>query len=198
MRLQGILATVATMFLISPADAALQSRDINGDGISDAFYDTNLNITWLANAGLSSNSTFAQANAWANNLVVGNVSGWRLPITDVSCQAYNCTKSEMGELFYTELGSTANHIQVGSFQNVASGGYWSGTVDLVRRGQAWAFVAGNGFQSSASMSDKYSAMAVHSGDVFVAAVPEPETYAMFLAGVALISATVKRRIVKEA
>jgi hypothetical protein len=30
-------------------ETTLQNRDLNGDGIADAFYDTQLNVTWLRN-----------------------------------------------------------------------------------------------------------------------------------------------------
>ena len=70
--------------------STLQARDINGDGITDAFYDITLNISWLAdgNAGAGSGydatygggaMTWSEANAWAANLNVFGVTGWRLP-----------------------------------------------------------------------------------------------------------------------
>ena len=31
-------------------ETTLQARDLNGDSVTDAYYDTSLNITWLANA----------------------------------------------------------------------------------------------------------------------------------------------------
>ena len=64
------------------------------------------------------------ANAWAANLTVGGYTNWRLPITtqpDASCTkqsiqggfpvqgiGYGRTGSEMGPLFYGELGGTAD------------------------------------------------------------------------------------------
>jgi hypothetical protein len=38
------------MLMVTPAQAGLQARDLDGNGITDAFYDTTLNITWLRDA----------------------------------------------------------------------------------------------------------------------------------------------------
>jgi PEP-CTERM motif len=74
-----ITATTALLALAATAQAAgvsgqgtwettLQPRDINADGKTDAFYDSVLKVTWLADA-----------NAWAANLNVYGATGWRLP-----------------------------------------------------------------------------------------------------------------------
>ena len=39
-------------------ETTLQARDINGDGVVDAYYDTTLNITWLANMNAGAGSAF--------------------------------------------------------------------------------------------------------------------------------------------
>lgn len=70
------------------ANAALVSR-LGGL----AYYDTNLGITWLANANAAVGSAYdtfrpgsglmnwASANAWLASLTVDGVSGWQLPTT---------------------------------------------------------------------------------------------------------------------
>lgn len=60
----------------------LKKRDLNGDGIVDAYYDTTLNITWLYNYSLAGNPSFmtwSQATQWAGALNINGVTGWRLP-----------------------------------------------------------------------------------------------------------------------
>jgi hypothetical protein len=191
-----LVAALAAGFVlsVSPVHAALEGRDINRDGVTDAFFDTDLNITWLRDTGLNPRSTFAQADTWAANLVVGNVSDWRLPTSDVSCQASNCSKSEMGHLFYTELGNhSAINVNSGSFQGLALGPYWSGNKDALRPGQAWVFTFFDGFQYSAALSQPYSAMAVRDGDVAAVLVPEPKTDAMLLAGLGFMVLIARRR-----
>lgn len=192
-RFLGLLAATAALLSITSAHAALQARDLNNDGTADAFYDTDLNITWLRDAGLSSNSTFAQASSWANSLVLDGISGWRLPTDSVVCAGFNCTTSEMGHLFYTELGSTApHHMNTGDFKNLTFNGYWSGTADSARSGQSWAFSTIDGTQFSTLVGQRYSALAVHNGDILTP-VPEPATYAMLLSGLGLLGAVSLRR-----
>lgn len=106
-----------------PAQAALVARDLTGDNVADAYYDTLLNISWYADAG----NFFANSNDarnWAANLVVGGASDWRLPnVLPLSGANYNYlfsnngssdrgtaatgvgwgTASEMGHLFYVTL-----------------------------------------------------------------------------------------------
>jgi hypothetical protein len=98
-----IAATLLCAFIPTIASAAsisgqgtwettLQGRDLTGDGVFDAYYDTTLDITWLANANAGAGSSFeigapyldgqmtwANANAWAAALDVNGITGWRLP-----------------------------------------------------------------------------------------------------------------------
>ena len=72
-------------------ETTLLARDINGDGVADAYYDTTLNITWLANMNAAAGSAFdngssatdgrmtlGNAVAWASSLTLLG-GGWRLP-----------------------------------------------------------------------------------------------------------------------
>src|SRR3989344_6138087 len=115
------------------AQASLVDR---GGGL---IYDTDLNVTWLSNANVNGLMTWGNAMTWASNLSyydsVRNVTytDWRLPTSD-TCGGYNCTGSEMGHLFYTELGgvagqsiATTHNANYNLFQNVQSDVYWSGT-----------------------------------------------------------------------
>lgn len=108
-----------------------------------AYYDSDLDITWAANANLAQTSGFdadglmnwSDANTWAMNVTIGGVSGWRLPTTtqpDATCSIQSggngfgtgCTGSEMGHLFNVEGISAA---APGVFSNVQANFYWSGT-----------------------------------------------------------------------
>ena len=70
-----------------------QDRDLNGDTVTDAFYDTDLNITWLRDANLNGSMNWATAVSWADNLSFGGYTDWRLPNTTGSCTGYDCTSS---------------------------------------------------------------------------------------------------------
>ena len=58
---------------------------------------------------------------------------------------------------------------------------------------AWRFGFDSGSQGVVGVSNLLSAWAVRPGDVLLAPVPEPETYAMMLAGLGLMGFVAKRR-----
>ena len=119
-----ILLLVAGMIFASPASAELYSR-ANGTMV----YDSDLNITWLADANYAATQyeqscgdlgikdgkmDFSEATRWVKNLLYAGFSDWRLPKSaqpDLSCDrqtvigshGFNCTASEMGHLFYGEI-----------------------------------------------------------------------------------------------
>ena len=170
----------------SPAHAALQSRLA---GL--AVYDTDLDITWTANADINFLMNWAEADTWAENLVYGGYSDWRLPTTlqpDATCSDQNtvenppisfnnnCSGSEMGHLFYTELGGVAgssiltiNNGLLSLFTNTAlvnSFRYWSGTGFSPNPVTfAWSFSLGDGTQNAHDKSFGAWALAVRPGDV---------------------------------
>lgn len=103
----------------------LQPRDLDGDGAPEAYYDTELDITWLRDANANGLKNWRAANEWAANLDVHGVTGWRLPTVIADPEVvdhtfayagtdcgYNLrTKgdgvvySEMAHLFYATLGN---------------------------------------------------------------------------------------------
>lgn len=182
------------------ASAALIDR---GNGM---IYDTDLDITWLQNANMGAGSSYddgfsttdglmiwQNAVAWAANLVYGGYDDWRLPTAlnqDNSgpCSGYNCTGSEMGHLFYSELGVTAGSSildgtasELAKFSDIQSY-YWSGTEGPSHSHSAWYFSYYTGFQDTACMDCTGGyAWAVRDGDV-AAAVPEPGSLSLLGAG----------------
>lgn len=198
-------------------ETTLQARDVGNTGTTNAFYDTALGITWLRDANVNGAMDWATANSWANNLTVGGVSGWRLPTmadpaatacNDWSYGGANCgsnpptSSSEMASLFFSTLGNKAYYdtngnaqagyglTNVGNFQNMQSYGYWFGTEYAPTMIDAWYFYPDAGRQGHTGPTSMFYGMAVRTGDV--AAVPEPETYAMLLAGLGLIGAVARR------
>jgi len=198
-------ALVLAAGLSGAAQAALEGRDLNGSIDSfEAYYDTDLDITWLADANMNGTMNWVAANAWAATLsftdgvnVYGN---WRLPTTlqpDATCESqpggifYNCTGSEMGHLFYSELGGTAGQSiltsadpDLAKFTNLQAYSYWSATE--YGPGVAGDFSFYGGGQSGAGKNGGFYTLAVSPGDIGIAAIPEPETYAMMLAGLLFI------------
>lgn len=126
---KSIFLAVSLLSAPLAANAAL----IAGMG-GQVVYDTDLDITWLADANLASSNTFGvsginafgqmdwyTAQTWLGAMNAANYLGysnWRLPDTaqpDLSCSAQttagsegvDCTGSEMPHLFYNELGGQA-------------------------------------------------------------------------------------------
>ncbi len=126
-------AAAASMLLAGAAQAALQDRDLDGDAVVDAFYDTDLDITWLRDANVNGAIDWNTATAWAEGFSSGGYDDWRLP-TMGSC---NVNTGCHGIL---EMVSLWGQLRAGTgdFQNLG-GYYWSGTVLNIDPNQAWYF-----------------------------------------------------------
>jgi hypothetical protein len=165
----------------------LLPRDLDGNSANgpEAFYDTVQNLTWIANWSLATQVGFADAKTWADSLTLGGRDDWRLPAIALpsTCQAYNCTNSELGKLWYTVLGNVAPGAETtGPFLNVTSGPYW--LAPQASSAQTWVFNASSGFQSLANVGERQVGIAVRSGDTLP--VPEPSTAALLMAGLTLV------------
>lgn len=186
----------AMVLLAGPTQAALQDRDLNGDTVVDAFYDTDLNITWLRDADVNGFMTWTDAVAWAGAYSIGGYSGWRLP-TCPNCDRSPPDAGEMGHLWQVELGNPPGGplANTGGFQNMGlrSPYYWTGT-DWGPN-YAWVFGMSDGSVGLAWKTDTVSkvAMAVHDGDIGLPPVPEPASFALMLAGLATLALVSRRR-----
>lgn len=90
-------AQAATVDAQGSWQSTLKARDLNRDKIIDAYYDAELNITWLKNWNLGAGTVYdtpygfgstpatdglmiwSDAVSWANSLSIGTYTGWRLP-----------------------------------------------------------------------------------------------------------------------
>ena len=176
----------------------------------DMVYDDVLNVTWTRNANLSGMTfDWTAAAAWADALVVGGIDNWRLPYASVSagagptatiidCSAATqaaCRDNEMGYMYYYNLGGTFGSVGGQTGDQTATGGemltsitgfaYWTGTDSS--SASTWIFSFVDGSQASGfKFLSTLSAWAVRDGDVAVAAIPEPEIYAMLGVGLGVI------------
>ena len=165
---------------VSSASAALIDR---GGGL---IYDDTRNITWLQDANMARSMgwskdglmTASEAMKWAEDLVYQGYTDWRLPDArnpDKSHPKYGWKRhtSEMGHLFYDELGNSATMKiddrsglkNKGPFVNLQPFRYWSGTEYLKPPGFFWwYFDFGNGYQWDGYSSAGSHAWAVRDGD----------------------------------
>ncbi|UUX94072.1 PEP-CTERM sorting domain-containing protein [Aquabacterium sp. J223] len=189
----------------------LLPRDLNADGTADAYYDTTLNITWLANAmgtlgtvyddALPGNgeSTWTAAKTWAASLDLYGVTGWRLPRFLGSGPG----PSEVSHMHCVTLGNRTpgscnsgpppwNFVNSGPFQNLNNNWVWLDEEDPSSGPppHAWAFAgdAVSAYHTSEVITADFSAWAVRDGDVPLPAIPEPGTWALMALGIAGLAA----------
>ncbi len=218
--------TTSLVFSLSllTASGASQAALVSEDS-GQLVYDTTLNITWLADANLAATNTFgvsdvllpngymtwATTQSWIGAMNTANYLGyndWRLPSTvqpDSTCATQDssgsyglsCTGSEMGQLFYNELGGvagndiiTSHNTNLALFQNVHSDNYWSGTEYLLNS-QAWDFSFSTGSQLANTEDSNLYVWAVRSGNV--SAVPLPAAMWLFGSGLVGLISVARRR-----
>ena len=200
-----VAAAAAVLLAAGSAQAALIDR---GAGM---VYDDVQDITWLKNWNAGGQRTWDDANLWANGLSYAGYNDWRLPSAlnaDGSgpCGGMNCSESEMGYMFYNYLGGNAfesvldqsgdsaqEMTNLALFTNVSDRFYWTGTA--LNDDSAWHFATYDGSQSSnTSKWQEFRVVAVRDGDVgSVTHVPEPETWALMLAGLGAMGVIARRR-----
>jgi len=200
---------VLPLFVFANANASLISL---GNGL---VYDDALDITWLADANYAKTSgydadgimSWDAANNWALGLSYGGSDNWRLPTAynqDGTGPCYHpaaCTDSEMGHLFYIDLGGTqgssiylSTDPDLALFSNIITSEliptgrkydtYWTSTDGWSGRKYYFAFTNGSQWaknQDDPGGHDWGVAWAVHDGRLNQG-IPEPQTLLLFGAG----------------
>lgn len=180
--------------------------DNNGNSLvwldySNEALNWNAQKNWAAGLDLTYNWFSDYSVSWFDE-------SWRLPSTVdeaySECDAgydgttpagYNITTSEMGHLYYVELGNKGYYAtngtypqtgwglnNTGNFDNLISEKYWSGTEYTGDYYDAWLFSMEYGNQYARYQSHSYYGLAVRNAQVSV--VPEPGTFLLFGIGLA--------------
>ena len=176
--------------------------------------------TWAANLVYHDSVRNVDYSDWrlaSNTPVNGSTWNYKEASNGSTDAGYNITspQSELSYMYYVNLGRKGMYSPAGDYQpdfgvfgygttvgqadvspvkNLQSDVYWSGTAYAPSQaGYAWGFVTYDGYQNYGfdSQRNYFYAWAVRPGDV--AAVPEPETYALMLAGVGMLAGMAKRR-----
>ena len=194
--MRRILSSIAFAICCSSVNAALIDR---GNGL---IYDTDLDITWLQDANYARTSgysetgilTYSEAQYFVSTLNIAGFTDWRLPETNneyttVKCVGFDCFESDLGHLYYIELGKSAGSgitsLTTTPFINLQTDVYWSYR-DTTYQPGGEIFDLRNGKQGGISLyTPTFYVWAVHDGDIGATLVPAPA--AAWLFGTGLVS-----------
>ena len=182
-------------------------------------------VVWLDYTNEATN--WASQNSWAAGLdgqLMYNIdalyevrwddAAWRLPETvdgnwiwgfdGTTTAGYNITSSEMGHLYYVELGNLGywdtsglgpqpgwGLQNTGDFDSLVASKYWSGTEFASLPDRAWDFNMSHGTQNIRDKEGSRYGLAIRSGQVSV--IPEPATILLFGTGLAGVAGARLRR-----
>jgi hypothetical protein len=171
------VAAAAMVTLTGAARAELVNL---GDG---TVKDTNTNLIWLKNWEAQAlrplERPWVTQKNWADNLNFAGSTDWRLP--DIS--EYRALYAAYGDLVSFDDPATNTK----PFDRVFHLPYWSGT--LLGSDEAWAFAMSSGRELLGSL--EYSETLATA--VRTAPVPEPQTWAMLIMGLGVVTAALRRR-----
>lgn len=163
----------------------------NGITVTAADFTSSGQASWLGSLAYVS---------YLNSINYGGSNQWYLPTVANTSFGFNTATNgttkgdELVELFYSELNGTAGSAipNTTTFDNEKSSSYWSGTEYAPSPNSAWRFVTHSGTQDrNAKIIIIFYAWAVSPGQI--AAVPEPQSMAMLMAGLAVLAGVGRRR-----
>jgi len=198
------LVGVMTLLLFNNAYAYLIVRGEDSLG-NKLIFDTDFNITWYDYT--HDPADWGSQLGWASSLsvdFVGNIyDDWRLPTSlnqDGSgpSSGFNVSSSEMGHLYYAELGNIAGnggYSNSGVFSDLQKGTYWTSTP--YAQFTTYIFSLGDkafpdGYQWTFGNGNKLYGIAVREGDV--SAVPLTGTAYLLASGLLMLVGIKRKKI----
>jgi hypothetical protein len=198
-KLGALCAALLSLGLVSTANATLWGVLPATSGGTDwlAYYDNQLDITWMADANATTTTTWDGQRAWADGLDIGGITGWRLPSADVNgdnvvidCDGggiMGCADNELGYLFWEE-GITFD--TPSPFTNLQATEYWTDTELSSDTTQGWRFffdqTANEGRTTTSPKTFNNAGWAVHDGNPGGAVVPVPAAVWLFGSALGLL------------
>jgi hypothetical protein len=191
------LVTIGTASYLGTDYNLIWDDDNNGNSIvwldytNGKYTDWGTQSLWAAglDSALSLNLSTGYTVTWTD-------SQWRLPATWVAATGYNITTSELGHLYYDELGNSADTISpfnpdFGIFDSLSSQNYWANAGSS--GDTAYYFHMGAGSQSEHwKVSQIAGGLAVRAGDVSTV-VPVPAALWLFGSGLIGLAAMARRK-----
>jgi hypothetical protein len=177
------ISVAALMIAASTANATLESR-LSGM----AYYDTDTNLTWAAPGYILSEDTFFNQIDKLLTYTLGGIGEWSAPN---AAEFFSLVIDHSVPILFDGIPiGLLDPIPPLDFESLYSWywvGSWYGSVFVYRPGTLEGFPG----DVSPSLSD-FRVWQVHHGDVPLTAIPEPQTYAMLLAGLGLMGFSMKR------
>ena len=225
--LTALIAGLTLLCMTGLANAVLITIGTATYGGSDynLIWDDDNNGNWVVWLDYTNGeANWSAQNTWANGLdssltyninsgytVAWDDTAWRLPRTvdgtyvytwgydGTTTTGYNIASSEMGHLYYEELGNLGYWAtdgtnpqpgwglnNIGDFDHLFEYSYWSGSEDALELNEAWYFNMDNGPQYNQYKGCNIYGLAVRSGQVSAAPgpapVPEPSTILLVATG----------------
>jgi len=201
----ALVAALASSCLGSASAQSFQGRlangtpsascEVSGPNKCAMFFNPTLNITILNNWNIGSGfwsvtaaSGSAQALAASAGVAASGLTGWVLPTGNGYLSGGDLNQYRS---IWNQVGASFAGLS-GQFDGFQSGIYWSSTA-LPAFNSAWnsRFLVNGIDQGFIFLPTLYKTVAVRPGDV--ALIPEPQTYAMLLAGLGAVLVAVRRR-----
>ncbi|CAG0957731.1 hypothetical protein GEOBC_00551 [Geobacteraceae bacterium] len=197
------IALTCALLASVPAYATLEGRDLDTSIPGhEAVYDTARNVTWLADPTASGRVTFADGQAFAENLTIGGFTGWRMAdgrgeISNLYFDWMAAGYAQRGDEFpYNREGIDAG-LDSRLFKVKPFGpSFWTFETQQVGD-QVWHYDIVFFYEFIDSGTSSYCChlgWAVHDGDIGIAVqVPEPATYVLTLVGLLAVVGWRSRR-----